>query len=261
MASEGRDDPGEVPALETWGLHLHYGTTRVLGDIALRVPARRITAIIGPSGCGKSTLLRCFNRLNELTEDCRTEGRIQLFGRPVHGPEVALDALRRRVGMVFQRPSPFPMSVYENVAFGLRVQGVRGRRRLDEPVERALHDAGLWEEVRDGLHASALALSGGQQQRLVIARALAVGPEVLLLDEPASALDPLASQRLEQTLVALAPRVTVVIVTHNLQQAARIAHHTAFLHLGRLIESGPTRQVFENPVDALTRDYVLGRYG
>ena len=238
-----------------------YGDRQVLSDIRMQIPSRRVTAFIGPSGCGKSTLLRCFNRMTDLIDNVRVTGRILLNGDDIHGPEVDVASLRRQVGMVFQKPNPFPKSIHENVAYGLRLQGGLSKTELDDRVEWALESVGLWSEVLDRLQASALELSGGQQQRLVIARALAVQPDVLLLDEPASALDPISTARIEELIEALKTDYTIVIVTPNMQQAARVSDCTAFLYLGKLVEFDTTQTVFTNPADKQTEDYITGRYG
>ena len=238
-----------------------YGERQVLSHIRMRIPRRQVTAFIGPSGCGKSTLLRCFNRMTDLTDKARVDGRILLNGEDIHGPEIDVSRLRRQVGMVFQKPNPFPKTVFENVAYGLRLQGGLSKLELDDRVEWALKSVGLWSEVLDRLQASALELSGGQQQRLVIARALAVQPDVLLLDEPASALDPISTARIEELIEALKSDYTIVIVTPNMQQAARVSDWTAFLHLGKLVEFDTTQTVFTNPADKQTEDYITGRYG
>ncbi|MDU6410472.1 MAG: phosphate ABC transporter ATP-binding protein PstB [Yersiniaceae bacterium] len=248
-------------ALEVQALNLWYGGKQALHDISLRIPRHRVTALIGPSGCGKSTLLRCFNRMNDLLEPCRIEGDIRLGGQSVYGGGVDVTALRRRVGMVFQRPNPFPKSIYENVVYGLRVQGVRDRRVLDEAVEAALRAAALWHEVKDRLKENALRLSSGQQQRLVIARAIAIEPEVLLLDEPTSALDPISTLTIEELIGALKERFTVVLVTHNMQQAARVSDYTAFIHQGAVVEYGDTDRLFTSPRQRRTEDYITGRFG
>jgi phosphate transport system ATP-binding protein len=250
-----------APAIRVLGLSLWYGQARALEDIHLDLPRHRITAFIGPSGCGKSTLLRCLNRMNDLVDGVRVEGDVLFEGASIFHPDVDVHELRKRIGMVFQKSNPFPKSVYENVAYGPRVQGVRRRAELDAVVERSLVAAALWSEVKDRLHGSALALSGGQQQRLCIARALAVEPEVVLLDEPCSALDPIATARIEELLLELRQRYTLVIVTHNMQQAARVSDLTAFLYLGRLIEFGDTATLFVNPREEHTRDYITGRFG
>lgn len=251
----------EQLALEVKGLNLFYGQKQALKDINMLVPRHRVTAFIGPSGCGKSTLLRCFNRMNDLVDGCRVDGEVLLDGRNIYAKDWNVVDLRRRIGMVFQKPNPFPKSIYENVAYGLRLQGMRDRRRIDETVERSLRGAALWDEVKDRLHESALGLSGGQQQRLVIARATAVEPEVLLLDEPASALDPISTLKLEELIYELKDRYTIVIVTHNMQQAARVSDYTAFMYLGQLVEYEDTDTLFTNPQKKQTEDYITGRYG
>ena len=248
-------------ALESRGLHLYYGETQALKGIDLAMPERQITALIGPSGCGKSTYLRCFNRMNDMIEGVRVEGQVIVEGMDVHRSDVDLERLRKRVGMVFQKSNPFPMSIHENISFGPRMTGIRGRGRLDELVERSLRQADLWEEVRERLDDSALDLSGGQQQRLCIARALANEPDILLLDEPASALDPISTAKIEETLLQLKESYTIVIVTHNLQQAARIADRTAFFMLGELVEYNDTTTMFTNPGQAITEEYITGRFG
>jgi phosphate transport system ATP-binding protein len=253
--------PARRAAFEIEGLNLFYGDTQALKDVSLQIPERTVTAFIGPSGCGKSTLLRCLNRLNDLVDGVRIEGKVLLQGMDIYGRGVDVPDLRRRVGMVFQKPNPFPKSVYENVAYGLRIQGINQRKVLDEVVERALHRAALWDEVKDRLGKSAFELSGGQQQRLVIARAIAVEPQVILLDEPASALDPISTARIEDLIADLKSEYTVVIVTHNLQQAARVSDYTAFMYLGELIEFASTEVIFMNPKHERTQDYVTGRFG
>ncbi len=247
--------------LETRDLHFYYGETHALKGIDLEMPARRITALIGPSGCGKSTYLRCFNRMNDMIEGVRVEGQVLVEGLDIFRPEVDLESLRKRVGMVFQKSNPFPMSIRENISYGPRMTGVRGRGRLDDLVEQSLRQADLWEEVRDRLDQSALDLSGGQQQRLCIARSLANQPDILLLDEPASALDPISTAKIEETLLQLKDSYTIVIVTHNLQQAARIADLTAFFMLGELIEFDDTTTMFTNPKQKITEEYITGRFG
>ncbi len=252
------------PIVKIRNLSVWYGERQILGDINLDIPRNRITAIMGPSGCGKSTLIRCLNRMNDLIPGARIEGQVLFNDQNIYAPEVDVTELRRRIGMVFQKPNPFPKSIYENVAWGLRIRGFKGN--LDEVVERALMQAALWDEVKDKLHTSALNLSGGQQQRLCIARALAVDPEVLLLDEPASALDPIATLKIEELLREISENYTIVIVTHNIQQAARISHYTAFImwdenRIGRLVEWGPTRDIFTNPKNKCTEDYITGRFG
>ena len=247
--------------IQTNSLNVWYGDNHVLQDVKLAIPERRITAIIGPSGCGKTTLLKSLNRMVELIEGARVEGRVLLDGRDIYDSDMDPAELRRRVGMVFQKPNPLPMSIYDNVAYGLRVRGIDDRVVLDEAVEEALERAGLWSEVKERLRDSAFNLSIGQQQRLCIARALAVGPDVLLLDEPCSSLDPISTSRIESLLTRLKNDLTLVIVTHNLQQARRIADYTAFLYMGRLVEMAPTEEIFENPREELTRNYIEGRFG
>ena len=247
--------------IQVESLDLYYGAKQALKGITMSVPRQRVTAFIGPSGCGKSTLLRCFNRMNDLVDGVRIEGRMMLDGQDIYAKSVNVADLRRRVGMVFQKPNPFPKSIYENVAYGLRLQGVRSRRVLDEVVENALRGAALWDEVKERLHDNALGLSGGQQQRLVIARAIAIEPEVLLLDEPASALDPISTLKIEELIYELKSRYTIVIVTHNMQQAARVSDYTAFMYMGDLIEFGDTNTIFTNPTEKMTEDYITGRYG
>ncbi|TNF36447.1 MAG: phosphate ABC transporter ATP-binding protein [Gammaproteobacteria bacterium] len=242
-------------------LNLFYGQKQALHGINMQIPRKRVTAFIGPSGCGKSTLLRCFNRMNDLVDSVRIEGEILLDNEDIFAPAVDISALRRRVGMVFQKPNPFPKSIYENVAYGLRLQGINKRHILDERVEWALKSAALWDEVSNRLHESAMGLSGGQQQRLVIARAIAIKPEVLLLDEPASALDPISTLKIEELIYELKSDYTIVIVTHNMQQAARVSDYTAFMYMGDLIEYGATDKLFTNPAKKQTEDYITGRYG
>lgn len=252
---------GEKTSLSLRDLQLFYGTDRALNGIDLDIPEKRVTAFIGPSGCGKSTLLRCLNRMNDLIDSCRVQGQILLDGEDIYHHSVDVAELRRRVGMVFQKPNPFPKSIYENVAFGLRLQGVNSRRVLDEVVEASLQRAALWDEVKDRLQESAFSLSGGQQQRLVIARAIAIEPEVILLDEPASALDPISTLKIEELINELKDKYTIVIVTHNMQQAARVSDYTAFMYMGDLVEYGDTDTIFTNPKKIQTEDYITGRYG
>jgi phosphate transport system ATP-binding protein len=242
-------------------LNLYYGTAHALKSVNLTIPSQRVTAFIGPSGCGKSTLLRCFNRMNDLVDGCNIQGSITLDSKDIYHRAVDVADLRRRVGMVFQKPNPFPKSIYENVAYGLRIQGINKKRILDESVEKSLVAAALWNEVKDRLHDSALGLSGGQQQRLVIARTIAVEPEVLLLDEPASALDPISTLKIEELINELKDRYTIIIVTHNMQQAARVSDFTAFMYMGKLIEFDRTDSIFTNPSEKQTEDYITGRYG
>jgi phosphate transport system ATP-binding protein len=251
----------EAPMVEIENLNLWYGAKQALRDISMAVPKHRITAYIGPSGCGKSTLLRCLNRMNDLVDGVRITGTIRIGGTDVYGPGLDVTELRKRVGMVFQKSNPFPKSIYENVAYGPRILGVRGRGDLDGIVERSLRGAALWDEVHDRLHDSALGLSGGQQQRLCIARAIAVEPDVLLMDEPCSALDPIATAKIEELMLELKNSYTIVIVTHNMQQAARVSDYTGFMLLGELVEFGVTREVFTNPRDKRTEDYITGRFG
>jgi phosphate transport system ATP-binding protein len=248
-------------ALSVENLNLYYGDKQALMDVSINIPKGHVVAFIGPSGCGKSTLLRCFNRMNDLVDGCRIEGRILMEGRDIHDRKVNVAQLRRRVGMVFQKPNPFPKSIYENVAYGLRLHGMNNRVQLDDSVERALKGAALWDEVKDRLHSSGLSLSGGQQQRLVIARAIALEPEVLLLDEPCSALDPIATALIEELLSTLKRKFTIVIVTHNMQQAARVSDFTAYMYLGKLMEYGSTDQLFTKPARKETEDYITGRFG
>ncbi|MFT0211771.1 phosphate ABC transporter ATP-binding protein PstB [Pseudomonas sp. F1_0610] len=251
----------EQIALRIPGLNLYYGEKQALYNVQMSIPKKRVTAFIGPSGCGKSTLLRSFNRMNDLVDGCRVEGEILLDNEDIYRKGLDVAELRRRVGMVFQKPNPFPKSIYENVVYGLRIQGINKKRVLDETVEWALKSAALWEEVKDRLHDSALGLSGGQQQRLVIARTVAVQPEVLLLDEPCSALDPISTLKVEELIYELKERFTIVMVTHNMQQAARVSDYTAFMYMGQLIEFGDTDTLFTNPTQKRTEDYITGRYG
>jgi len=247
--------------IETNNLNLYYGEKQALNDISIMIPQNRVSAFIGPSGCGKSTLLRCFNRMNDLVDGVRIEGDVLLEGENIYDKKVNIANLRQRVGMVFQKPNPFPKSIYENVAYGLRLQGVKNRRVLDEAIEKALKGAALWDEVKDRLHENALGMSGGQQQRLVIARAIAIEPEVLLLDEPASALDPISTLKIEELINELKDSYTIVIVTHNMQQAARVSDYTAFMYMGKMIEFNDTNTLFTNPSMKQTEDYITGRYG
>lgn len=247
--------------LEVKDLNLYYDQKRALNNVSLKIPEKKVTAFIGPSGCGKSTLLRCFNRMNDLVDSCRVEGQILLDGSNIYDKSVDVAELRRQVGMVFQKPNPFPKSIYENVAYGLRLQGVKAKRLLDEVVEKSLKGAALWDEVKDRLHENAFGLSGGQQQRLVIARAIAIEPEVILLDEPASALDPISTLKIEELINELKHQYTIVIVTHSMQQAARVSDFTAFMYMGDLIEHGLTDTLFTNPTNKQTEDYITGRYG
>lgn len=247
--------------LEIKDLNLFYSDFHALKNIQMNIEENRITAFIGPSGCGKSTLLRSINRMNDLVEGCRIEGQILLDGKNVYDRSMDINMLRKRVGMVFQKPNPFPMSIYDNIAYGPRTHGIRNRKKLDEIVEKSLRDAAIWEECKDRLKKSALGLSGGQQQRLCIARALACNPEVLLMDEPTSALDPISTSRIEDLVLELKKDYTVVIVTHNMQQALRISDNTAFFLLGDMVEYGPTEQIFTVPKDKRTENYITGRFG
>lgn len=252
----------EVPILSVQSVSMSYGSDKwAIRDISLDIRRNEVTAFIGPSGCGKSTLLRCFNRLNDLIDGVRITGKIMLEGTDIYAPSLDVTELRKRVGMVFQKSNPFPKSIYENVAYGPRVAGLNNRKQLDDIVEQSLRNAALWDEVSDRLTQSALGLSGGQQQRLCIARALAVEPDVILMDEPCSALDPIATARIEALIHELKARYTIVIVTHNMQQAARVSDQTAFLYLGNLVEAGPTGRIFTTPEKKETEDYITGRFG
>ena len=241
-------------------MNLYYGEFHALKDVSLDIPANQITAFIGPSGCGKSTFLKSLNRMNDLVEGCKITGSILLDGEDIYG-DMDVNLLRKRVGMVFQKPNPFPMSVYDNVAYGPRTHGIRSRKKLDEIVEKSLRNAAIWDELKDRLDKSALGLSGGQQQRLCIARALAVEPEVLLMDEPTSALDPISTSKIEDLVLELKKEYTIVMVTHNMQQATRVSDQTVFFLLGEIIESAPTEQLFSMPADKRTEDYITGRFG
>ncbi len=244
------------------GVHVYYGSNHAIKDVSLEVLANEVTALIGPSGCGKSTFLRCLNRMNDTIPIARVEGKITLDGRDIYDPKLDVVELRARVGMVFQKPNPFPKSIYENIAYGPKIHGLASKGpEMDDVVETALQKAGLWDEVKDRLDESGTALSGGQQQRLCIARAIAVNPEVILMDEPCSALDPIATARIEELMDELRGRYAIVIVTHNMQQAARVSQKTAFFHLGNLVEYGRTEQIFMNPHEERTKDYITGRYG
>jgi phosphate transport system ATP-binding protein len=252
---------GAAPAITILDCSLFYGATQALFGVTMDVPDRQVTALIGPSGCGKSTLLRCFNRMNDLIDDVRITGHITVKGMNINALETDVIEVRRRVGMIFQKSNPLPKSIYENVVYGLRVAGINRRATLDQACERSLRDAALWDEVKDRLHDSGLSLSGGQQQRLCIARAIAIEPDIVLMDEPCSALDPMATSKVEELIQRLKVDYTIVIVTHNLQQAARVSDRTAFFWLGRLIEYGNTTSVFSNPVEPHTQDYITGRFG
>jgi phosphate transport system ATP-binding protein len=250
-----------APAIVLRNVNLHYGPTQALFDISMDIGAKEVTAFIGPSGCGKSTLLRCLNRMNDLIDNVRITGTFQAHGQDLYAATTDVIEVRRRIGMVFQKSNPLPKSIFENVIYGLRIAGIRNKATLDEACERSLRDAALWDEVKDRLHESGLSLSGGQQQRLCIARAIAIEPEIVLMDEPCSALDPIATQRVEELIYRLKDRFTIVIVTHNMQQAARVSDKTAFFWLGKLIEYSPTEQIFTNPREQHTNDYVTGRFG
>lgn len=252
----------EVVKIHADGVDVYYAEKQALMQVSLDLPENQVTALIGPSGCGKSTFLRCINRMNDTIPICRVAGTIEIDHQDIYDPEIDVVQLRARVGMVFQKPNPFPKSIYENVAYGPRIHGMaRGKADLDEAVERSLQRAGLWDEVKDRLNEPGTGLSGGQQQRLCIARAIAVNPEVILMDEPCSALDPIATARIEELMDELRQKYTIVIVTHSMQQAARVSQKTAFFHLGVLVESGSTEQIFTNPDDTRTQDYITGRFG
>ena len=259
MHPEVMADTPHVLRIENF--QLHYGATQALFDISLAVPRGKIVALIGPSGCGKSTLLRSVNRLNDVIDNVRIRGEMYLNNSPIYSPTVEVTSLRKRIGMVFQKSNPFPKSIFDNVVYGLRIAGEKRRRVLQEACEKALRDAALWDEVKDRLSSSALALSGGQQQRLCIARAIATRPEILLMDEPCSALDPIATSRIEELMASLRGQYTVLVVTHNMQQASRVSDYTAFMYLGRVVEYGPTEKIFQNPRRKETEDYVTGRFG
>jgi phosphate transport system ATP-binding protein len=251
----------ESTLIEVKNLSLFYGANQALKQISLDISEKVVTAFIGPSGCGKSTLLRCFNRMNDLIDNVRIQGSIKIAGQDINGSSVDVIELRKRVGMVFQKSNPFPKSIYDNVAYGLKLQGVSRKSELDAIVEKSLKQAALWEEAKDRLHTSGLGLSGGQQQRLCIARAIAIQPEIILMDEPASALDPIATSRIEDLIMELKKDFTIVIVTHNMQQAARVSDYTAFFYLGELVEFGATSRIFTSPSQKRTEDYVTGRFG
>jgi phosphate transport system ATP-binding protein len=247
--------------IDVRALELFYGRSKALKGISMTIREKVVTAFIGPSGCGKSTLLRCFNRMNDLIDGVHVHGSVQIGGHDIYSHDVDVIELRKRVGMVFQRSNPFPKSIYENIAFGLRLHGAKNRSDLDATIEKSLRQAALWDEVKDRLHTSGLGLSGGQQQRLCIARAIAIQPEIILMDEPASALDPIATARIEELIIELKKDFTIVIVTHNMQQAARISDYTAFFYIGEMIEYDATRKIFTNPAKKQTEDYVTGRFG
>ena len=251
----------DTGVIETRNLNLWYGEKNALTDVNVKFEQNKVTALIGPSGCGKSTLIRCFNRMNDIVINCRVEGEIIFDGKNIYSKDVDVVDIRRKIGMVFQKPNPFPKSIYENVAYGPKIHGTRDKKVLDEIVERSLKAAALWNEVNERLSDSAMSLSGGQQQRLCIARAIAVEPEVILMDEPCSALDPIATSKIEELISELKQDYTVIIVTHNMQQAARVSDYTGFMYLGKLIEFGETKQIFETPREELTEKYITGRYG
>ena len=247
--------------IESRGLNLYYGDNHALKDISIQIPANKITALIGPSGCGKSTFLKTLNRMNDLVPGVRIDGEVFYSGENIYGKDVDVTRLRKQIGMVFQKANPFPMSIYDNIAYGPRTHGVRGKAKLDDIVERSLRDAAIWDEVKDDLDKSGLGLSGGQQQRLCIARALAVEPDILLMDESTSALDPISTSKIEELAMELKNRYTVVMVTHNMQQAVRVSDETAFFLLGELVEFGDTERIFSHPQDKRTEDYITGRFG
>jgi phosphate transport system ATP-binding protein len=261
-AATTADEAGHQSMIEVENLDFYYGQSQALHNINIKIPANQVTAFIGPSGCGKSTLLRCFNRMNDLVDVARIgKGQIRIHGVDINHPDVDVIALRRQVGMVFQKSNPFPKSIYENITYGLEIQGIKDRKKLDEVVEKSLRGAALWDEVKDRLHASGLGLSGGQQQRLCIARAIAVEPSIILMDEPCSALDPIATSKVEELIQQLKGKYTIVIVTHNMQQAGRCSDQTAFFYLGKLIEFAKTEKIFTNPAQKQTEDYITGRFG
>mgnify|MGYP001386842364 CR=1 FL=1 len=264
ISALNRDDKkqGQIETcIKVENLDLFYGQKQALFGVNMEMPRKKVTAYIGPSGCGKSTLLRCINRMNDLVDGVSIKGKILLDNEDIYDKSVNVAALRRRVGMVFQKPNPFPKTIYENVAYGLRIQGINDRHILDEVVEKSLRGAALWDAVKNRLNDNALGMSGGQQQRLVIARAIAIEPEVILLDEPASALDPISTLKIEELINELKEKYTIVIVTHNMQQAARVSDYTAFMYMGELIEFGETSELFTNPAKKQTEDYITGRYG
>jgi len=247
--------------LETKKLNLWYDDNHAIIDVNLKMKANKVTALIGPSGCGKSTLIRCFNRMNDVIEGCKIKGEVNFHKKNIYDPSIDPVEIRKNIGMVFQKPNPFPKTIYENIAYGPRVQGINDKKKLDSIVEKSLKDAALWEEVHDRLNDSAMGLSGGQQQRLCIARSLAIEPQIILMDEPCSALDPIATAKIEDLINELKNKYTVIIVTHNMQQAARISDYTAYMYLGKMIEYGDTKQIFEKPKEELTEKYITGRFG
>ena len=247
--------------MDVQNLNLWYDTKQALKDVSMPILQNKVTAIIGPSGCGKSTLIRCLNRMNDIIDKCRVKGSVMMDGRDIYGKNADVVELRKKVGMVFQKPNPFPKTIYENIAYAPRIHGIRNKKTLDAIVEKCLRDAVLWDEVHDRLDTSAMGLSGGQQQRLCIARALSIEPEVILMDEPCSALDPIATAKIEDLIRVLVKKYTVAIVTHNMQQAARVSDYTAYMYLGKMIEYGKTKQIFERPQEELTENYITGRFG
>lgn len=251
----------EEHIIKTKDLNLWYGTNHAILDVNLNMKPNKVTALIGPSGCGKSTLIRCFNRMNDVIPECKVKGQVYYHDKDIYGPGVDAVEIRKKIGMVFQKPNPFPKSIYENIAYGPRVQGINNKKKLDEIVEKSIKDAALWDEVKDRLNDSAMGLSGGQQQRLCIARSLAIKPEIILMDEPCSSLDPIATAKIEDLIGELKKNYTVIIVTHNMQQAARVSDYTAYMYLGKMIEYGETAQIFENPKEELTENYITGRFG
>jgi phosphate transport system ATP-binding protein len=262
MTSSVQDQAPKPVKVAAKNVNVYYGAKQALKDVSVDIPAKAVTAFIGPSGCGKSTFLRCINRMNDTVASCRVEGLIQIDGKDIYDPALDPVQLRARVGMVFQKPNPFPKSIYDNVAYGPRIHGLsRSKAELDEIVEHSLRKASLWEEVKDRLKDSGTGLSGGQQQRLCIARTIAINPEIILMDEPCSALDPIATARIEELMAELRSNFTIIIVTHSMQQAARVSQRTAFFHLGILVENGETSQIFTNPTDKRTQDYITGRFG
>lgn len=261
VGANARNATNAPNLIETRDLCLFYGQSKALKGLSLDIREKQVTAFIGPSGCGKSTFLRCFNRMNDLIDNVTITGQVKIAGHDIYGSDVDVIELRKRVGMVFQKSNPFPKSIYENIAYGLRLHGTKTKSELDEVVEKSLRGAALWDEVKDRLHTSALGLSGGQQQRLCIARAIAIKPEIILMDEPASALDPIATSKIEDLILDLKKEFTIVIVTHNMQQAARISDYTAFFYIGELIEYDVTSKIFTNPSKKQTEDYVTGRFG
>jgi phosphate transport system ATP-binding protein len=262
LTAPAASEPETSPMINVENLDFYYGQSHTLKNINLRIAPRKVTAFIGPSGCGKSTLLRCFNRMNDMVDIARIgNGKISIHGVDIHHEDVDVIALRRQVGMVFQKSNPFPKSIYENITYGLQIQGVNNRKILDEVVEKSLRAAALWDEVKDRLHASGMGLSGGQQQRLCIARAIAVEPSIILMDEPCSALDPIATSKVEELIQQLKGKYTIVIVTHNMQQAGRCSDETAFFYLGELVEYAKTEKIFTNPSEKRTEDYITGRFG